>query len=321
MQLGTHLEKLCTHAQEEVLLAAPYVKAKTLKVLLGAIPTHVPLRCITRWKPEEIMAGVSDLEIWTLIKERPHSSLWLRPDLHAKYYRADEQCLVGSANLTAKALGWSSSPNLELLVPLPAREPHLEVFEAELLRGCIQVNEGLYQQILKTVQLLEKESFQGNILAVDYLGEVSDLLTEEPSLESISPESWLPTLRNPEELYLAYSGQWDRLTTVARETATEDLRYLSIVPNLPQKAFKAYIGTILLQQPLIRKVDTFVETSQRFGAVRDFLAALPCATHPDFHASRAWQTLMRWLLYFLPDRYGLSVPNHSEIFYRIPTAR
>jgi hypothetical protein len=95
--------------------------------------------------------------------------------------------------------------------------------------------------------------------------------------------------------------------------------FLRVIPNLPPKAFKVYIGTILLQHPLIRQVDAFVETPQRFGAVRDLIATFPCGSHPEFNANRAWQTLMRWLLYFLPERYALSVPNHSEIFYRMPT--
>lgn len=253
---------------------------------------------------------MSDLEIWPLIKKRPHSSLWLRSDLHAKYYRFDEQCLVGSANLTAKALGWSSSPNLELLLPLPASNPYLQDFEAELLKGCLPVDESLYQQMLKTVQLLKSESITSTILTVE---EVSNEVRGEDF------GSWLPTLRNPEELYLAYSGQWQRLTTAARETATQDLKYLSVWPHLRPKAFQAYVGALLLQHPLIRQVDALVETPQRFGAVRDLLATLAGRTYAEFNANRAWQTLMRWLLYFLPERYALSVPNHSEIFYRLPS--
>lgn len=318
IRLGNHLEKLCTHAQDEVLLAAPFIKASTLKFLLKAIPSHVPLRCITRWKPEEIIAGVSDLEVWNLMKERSHSSLWLRADLHAKYYRVDHQCLVGSANLTAKALGWSSSPNLELLVFLSAREPPLEAFEAELCRGAIPVDESLFKQISATVQLLKQELLPSTILTATQVCHSSDIYPEAPTIKSIPPEIWLPTLRNPQDLYLAYSGQQEKLTTAARQAAIQDLYSLPVIPNLSQKSFKAYIGTLLLQQTLIRQVDTFVENPQRFGAVRDFLASLPCATHPDFNANRAWQTLMRWLLYFLPDRYALSVPRHSEIFYRIP---
>ena len=120
MILGTELSKLCTEANQEVLLVAPFIKAFVLERLLDKISPNVSLKCITRWFPEEIVTGVSDLEVWNLIQNRPNSSLWLRPDLHAKYYRADNRCLVGSANLTGKALCWSNLPNLELLMPVSA---------------------------------------------------------------------------------------------------------------------------------------------------------------------------------------------------------
>ncbi|MBD2312299.1 phospholipase D family protein [Desertifilum sp. FACHB-1129] len=312
---GTQLEKLCVEACDEVVLVAPFVKAFVLKELLARISTDITVRCVTRWQPEEILRGVSDLEVWSLIKKRPRSSLWLRSDLHAKFYRADEKCLIGSANLTAKALGWLNSPNLELLVPLPASESILKAFETELFRGCVQVNESLFEQMSETVQILAEQYPSLSPLISDtpdnFQGEIS------PSVEQTLVEAWLPTLRNPADLYVAYSGKLEQLTTAARETALSDLRSLPTLPNLSKIAFESCIGTLLLQKPIVQKVDALVETSQRFGAVRDLLASLPCANLPDFDPSRAWQTLMRWLLFFLPQRYALSVPNHSEIFYRV----
>ena len=151
---GTKLSNLCAEAKREVLLVAPFIKASVLERLLNEIHSDVCLKCITRWFPEEIVAGVSDLEVWNLIQSRANSSLWLRPDLHAKYYRADDRCLVGSANLTGKALGWSNFPNLELLVPLSADEPTVKAFETELLKACIFVTEDLFEQMSLAVQLL-----------------------------------------------------------------------------------------------------------------------------------------------------------------------
>jgi len=72
----------------------------------------------------------------------------------------------------------------------------------------------------------------------------------------------------------------------------------------------------LLQKPVVQEIDEFVDTSKRFGAVRDFLRTLPCAKNEDFDATGAWQTLMRWLLYFLEDRYRQYEANYSEIFVR-----
>jgi hypothetical protein len=205
---GTQLEKLCAEACNEVVLVAPFVKAFVLKELLAKVSTDITVRCVTRWQPEEILRGVSDLEVWSLIKKRPRSSLLLRPDLHAKFYRADEKCLVGSANLTAKALGWSNSPNLELLVPLMASEPTLKTFEAELFSGCVQVNESLFEQMSATVQLLAEKYPDLS----PFVSDTPDASQEEtsPSIEQVPVEAWLPTLRNPEDLYLAYSGQQEK---------------------------------------------------------------------------------------------------------------
>lgn len=256
---------------------------------------------------EEIIIGVSDLEIWSIIQSYKNACLWLRNDLHAKYYRADEQCLIGSANLTAKALGWSNRPNLELLVEIPANYSLLPEFEGELFNKCIQVDAQLHEEYLTIVNQVKNQD-----ISIDDLE-----LTIDSSLYIHNNENWIPSLRNPEELYLAYSGKEDKLTAIARNNAINDLKYLNIIPNLNKNNFNAYVGILLLKKPIIQEIDIFVQTPQRFGAVRDFLESLLCANLANFNPERAWQTLMRWLLYFLPSRYALCVPNYSEVFYRI----
>jgi hypothetical protein len=311
---ANQLEKLCTEAHKDVVLAAPFIKASVLERLLLKVSTEVKVRCITRWHPEEILAGVSDLEVWTIIKARPNSSLWLRHNLHAKFYRADEKCLIGSANLTASALGWSDYPNFEILVALPTADTNLKTFETELLAGCIQIDDGLFEQMSITIEILKRHHLQKTpSLTV----EVKKSSLENLAQQQIRINYWLPTLRNPEDLYLAYSGQLEKLSTASKKAALLDLHTLPLTPNLPKDAFESYLGLILLEMPIIRQVDAFVTTPQRFGAVRNFLSSLPCAEIPGFDAEYAWQTLMRWLRYFLPNRYILFTPNHSEVFYRV----
>ena len=110
-------------ARTRVLLCAPFIKAGVLKRLLTVIPTSVTLDVVTRWRPEEIAAGVSDLEIYDLVFDRSGGSLRLLDNLHAKIYVADEAVLAGSANLTATALGWCDDPNIELLTLIPITDP------------------------------------------------------------------------------------------------------------------------------------------------------------------------------------------------------
>ncbi|MBW4618586.1 MAG: phospholipase D family protein [Cyanosarcina radialis HA8281-LM2] len=302
--LGNKLKQLCHSARTEIVIVAPFIKAAALKEILTSIEPHISIKCVTRWLIEEILIGVSDLEVWSIIQSHPQASLWLRNDLHAKYYRSDDRCLVGSANLTDKALGWSNRSNLELLVELPANYSSLLEFEQELEKKCIQVDSQLHEQYVKLVNQLENQN-----IPLDR----QQLITTA----SLDNENWLPILRNPEELYIVYIGREDKLTAIARKNALYDLQFLQVAPNLDRHDFNRYVGILLLQKSIIQEIDNFVKIPQRFGAVRDIISSLLCAQTPNFDPERSWQTLMRWLLYFLPYRYALSVPNYSEVFYRI----
>lgn len=305
MTPGDCLEQLCRSTTQILWLVAPFIKEATLKRLFEQVDPEVRVNCVTRWRPDEIVAGVSDLEVWLLIRERPNSALWLRSDLHAKYYRGDQRVLIGSANLTNTALGWSPRPNLELLIdaePLPE-------FERELLLGSVEVDNSIYEQIKQMVEALPPQPISRPAMT-EFIPE------DEDDLPTMPIEAWLPMLRRPESLFVAHIGEWDKLGSGSRIAAISDLRALDIPAGLNREQFEACVGVQLLQKPIVRQVDQFVETPQRFGAVRDLLKTLPCAYQPDFEPDIAWQTLMRWLLYFLPSRYDLSVPRHSEIFHR-----
>lgn len=302
---SSQLVQLITQARKELLLVAPFIKVNTLQKLLENIHEQVYVKCVTRWRSDEIIAGVSDLEVWLLIRNRPNSTLWLRSDLHAKYYRGDQQVLIGSANLTDAALGWSRQPNLELLVPTNIQ---LE-FEQLLFAGSVLVDDSIYEHIRDIVDnIREQTPIQPPTTTIE--------LSDEEVGEIVPIEEWLPMLRHPEKLYTAYIGELDQLGTGTRIAAIRDLGILDIPLGLSKDAFEASVGVQLLQQPIIRQVDQFVTTPQRFGAVRDFLKGLPCRSQEGFDADFAWQTLMRWLVYFLPNRYSSVTPRHSEVFSR-----
>jgi hypothetical protein len=310
---GVQLEQLIRTGRRDIILVAPFVKARTLSRLLDRVSENVVVRCVTRWRPEEIIAGVSDLEIWPLLRDRPEASLWLRPDLHAKYYRADDVCLIGSANITDTALGWASQANFELLVSLPLDYANLDLFEATLFSRSIQVDESLYQQMMAVVQLLYESQEQSPITKHD-----NPAVHDAHALNlTFIDDHWLPSLRQPADLYIAYAGRWDELTTAARHFAAMDIQALAIPTGLSRKVFNVYIGILLLQKPLIREIDAFLAEARRFGEVRDFISVLIQVDDEELDPSRAWQTVMRWLLYFLPKRYTRIPSRHSEVLQRI----
>lgn len=304
---GDQLETLARLAKKDLLLVAPFVKLTALQQILSHASPDVSIRIVTRWRVDEIAAGVSDLEIWELVSSRPKTFLWLRSDLHAKYYCADnDQALIGSANLTNAALGWSRQSNLELLI----ESPDLMEFEEELFRGTAQVDESIYQHIKQITDAMPKIQF---VVPSTTTLSPNDTVDE---LNGVSIESWLPSLRHPEKLYVAYQGRADQLGIGSRIAAESDLQTLNVPPNLDKTLFEKYVGVQLLQMPIVREVDDFVGEPQRFGAVRDYLRSLPCAKHDGFDADIAWQTLIRWMQYFIPTRYRATKANYSEVFQK-----
>ena len=230
---GDQLTDLCRGAENQLVLVAPFVKVGTLERLLNSVANDVTVKCVTRWRLDEIASGVSDLEVWPVLRDRPNSSLWLRSDLHAKFYRADSSCLIGSANLTNAALGWSKHANFELLMASIAEQPILWEFEQNLFAGSIRVDDALYKHMC---------------VALEQFILVHRFPTTQPSDETetadehqesqVSVLTWLPTLRHPEKLYVAYLGKYHDLTITSRKVALGDLSTLDIPKGLSKEAFE-----------------------------------------------------------------------------------
>jgi hypothetical protein len=297
------IEDLCRRAEDNILLVAPFVKRHVLETLLDAVKPSVEVTTVTRWWPEEIASGVSDVDIWELFRSHERRSLWLRHDLHAKIYCSDKGCLVGSANLTGKGLGLAARPNLELLIPAKRDDPDVIEFEASLLDGSVQVDDDLYETTRRIVATL-----------------ASIVPTEQAAAPSTTPDpvrrndiGWFPRLRHPADLYLVYSADFALLTPEAIRSAQDDLEYLQIPAGLHPDEFSAAVSLRLLSSPIVSKVDRFVSLkSRRFGEVRDFISQIGMPGDP----SRQWQVLLRWIMNFLPDRYEYRRPAFTEIIAR-----
>ncbi|WP_324680894.1 phospholipase D family protein [Hymenobacter sp. GOD-10R] len=313
--LGEQLELLCSKATDEVFLVAPFVKGHVLQRLLACIEPMVSVRLITRWNPLEIQAGVSDLSVWPLIDSRKNSSLYLCSHLHAKYFRADKACFIGSANLTGRALGWSKRANLELLVELDSKSLGLADFEETVLANSALVDESIYQKTKDAVNALPD-----NLLFITDEGLKYEQAVQADSGDlPVLPAHWLPITRFPDVLFRAYSGDISNLSHTSKQMAEIDLAFLRITPGLTKPAFNLCVAAALLQSPVIAQIDQFLVSPRRFGAVTAFIKSLPCSDYPNFDASYSWQTLIRWLLYFLPDRYSQVHSSYSEVYVRITT--
>lgn len=296
--LGADLLDLCGRARGFLVLCAPFVKRGVIERVLAHTQEGVSVELFTRWRPEEVAAGVSDTGVLELLESR-NGSVHLCDRLHAKFYRADDVALVGSANLTATALGWTVLPNLEVLLELPSAA--VAQTEQELRREACLATAAIAAEVERVAALLPRMPFE---------------TPEQVTLELVGAGygPWLPALREPADLFVAYSVGSHRLSSASAVGAQHDLAALDLPPGLERPAFEALVAQRLGGMEVVRHLDRLLEEPMRFGAVRDALGRFAALERAE--ADRAWQTLMRWLLEFMPGRYERRVNSRSEIFMR-----
>ena len=293
--LGSQLLKLVSSAKEKVVLVAPFIKAETFRRVLDAIPdAGQQIVCVTRWQPEDIMDGVCDLEIFEIVSNRANGKLWKHPNLHAKYFRADQSCLIGSANLTGRALGWRVPTNLELLVELDANRPGLQAWETSLMRDCIPVTTEMRDSVGR---------------------EADQLASRRPKLPSMDVEreddpssQWIPLCPSPERLFKIYTGEVDDAEMVKStfEFAQRDLRVLGPPNGYSEKLFRKHVADRMQKLEVIQKVvgasSAGLSDVQAVELIIDYVE--PAAT---IDAGDVWKVLKRWMMHFFPEQYRIEV--------------
>ena len=189
---GDTLAQHCSSAQTLV-FAAPYIKADALRRILASVNVEASLTCITRWIPHDLAVGVSDVECRELVIGFG-GSFRLHPSLHAKFYHLDDVVLVGSANLTLSALGWSDGPNLEILCQAGS-DFDFRTFEQALLDESREVTDAEFMR-WQAVSGIEA-----------HLGRQ---LTEGQR----RIRTWRPRTRDPIHLELSYQERDDEIASL-----------------------------------------------------------------------------------------------------------
>ena len=215
------LRGFCSEANE-VVIAAPYIKIDALQRLLALVTAGATIACVTRWNPNDVRAGASDVECRPLILERG-GAFRLHPDLHAKYYRCDTNVLVGSANLTTSGMGYSGVGNLEILCE-PSATFDAAAFEARLLAESREISD---------------EEFADWIALQTILSEVNP---DSSAIVEDSISQWHPSTRDPEHVWLLYRDLPQHIASDDElRLAQSDLDSLRVPSGLDRERFEAWV--------------------------------------------------------------------------------
>ncbi len=266
------------HAKNEVFLAAPYVKIGIVEKL--EIPKELASKSlfVCRWRLDDILSGATDIGIYPLLRDKGFRVL-LHPSLHAKYYRFDDQILMGSANLTTNGLMNNETSSLEALTLL-MQSPSTVNFETKIVEESRQVDDELYSEYL---EILDSQLISNPLNEIDF---------------------YWPNFLSFEEAWSIYS----------KDHSHPYLKPLAIPPTLTKSKVKSFIKIRLFEFSNIQRIAKFVESGidgRRFGEVRALIRDLDDA----IDETSAWQNLMSLLLDLFPERFEYFRPNHTEIIF------
>lgn len=297
------LRALLSNAQQSALLCAPFIKARTLSVLLAAIPKTVSIHVITRWKAEEVAAGVSDLEVFEIVNDRSRTTLSLLDNLHAKLYLADEHGFVGSANLTASALGWAERSNIEILVPVTRQTTEVRRLLAQLEAA-----------IPATFALRSEVASQAGKLVTVTLAEGSKIRGDE----ALREVAWLPSCATPERLYGIYANsEYPAVVEDTRTDALADLHELQVPDGMKRELFVQTIRDALRLMPAFRG---FLDRAP--GGITDHAGISAVAgLRPSLsqgQTSDQWHIVREWIKAFFGEEFEVA-PQSFVVRLRRPS--
>jgi hypothetical protein len=257
-------------------LIAPFITVPGIAPLLNTLHASADIVVYTRWLPAEIAAGVSDPAIFGLVDGRG-GEIFLEPRLHAKAYINDRAALIGSANLTGKALGFTSEANLEILERVQLPSAPIQA----LLR------------ILATTGARATQDTADRLIAAAQ--------TAPPVLQETAspPRPWLPKHTVPHQICAAYL---DMPIPVDPRLLADDLTAIGAPPGLTHEQFVDHVAGMLLQG-LTGRIITDCRGRTPYVAVHrlvELTAEAGIGTPSDAEERNSmWVRLVEWFSHFL----------------------
>lgn len=287
-------------------LISPFIKYDALKSLIDSTNKTDNLKVITRWRVEELWKGVSDLNIYTLLRER-NIPLYINERLHAKLFVFGyNRAICTSSNVTSAALGEHNGRNFEIGCETTMSISDWQELYA-LLDKSLRVTDNIYNEYKKILDSLP-----------------SPVAPENFPKPNIQPEKLtfsyrdFPATRSPEKLYQILQKK-EGATGDERNRMAHDLAVFGIDPNLPETHFIEACKLAFKSTDFAMILYRFIEKekSVRFGQIRKWITQ-NCSDKPTPHTweiSNQVNILYDWLQVCSPSVYWDVPGAHSMVIY------
>lgn len=297
-------------SKETTYIAAPFINPELLESVLQP-KWNQKVVVITSWRKDHLLAGVSKIEIYEVVKRHPKWSLFINDRLHSKFYSNDLiSALIGSANLTYSALQDRKDSNYELLTYIEMSDLDRNSFRS-LLEDSNLVDEEYYQ---KCLEWYDQNRDQFEKLPTDSIvpkeGKDWFLISSLPA--SISP------MRIWEIIVEASStdNSWGEY-----EAAKHDVELFGINCSdyVNKEEFRDALSDLVGAHPFIKAFSDNIDSEGLyFGAAKEWIQQnctnVPVPYRRDI--TEYAQALYVWLPELFPKIFSVNRPNYSQIIIR-----
>jgi len=295
---------MCSGEELRVLIA-PFIQSAALLNLIEDCGPSNSQSIITRWNAADIATGVSDIEIYPMLKDKG-IALYIHQSIHLKLFIFESNwAFVTSSNITGKGLGISGQGNVEVGCRAElGSEDWRSIYD--LLGASVRVDDEIYQKA--------KDYRDANAKKPKALPELH-LTSEQNQPFSILS---LPAIESPSELHELYAS----IKPIPAEIMTSyyhDMTLYKVPLGLDKDKFYVHLGNIFIGQPFIKAIASLIKEAKSapFGLVNKWLQA-NCSDKPTpyrWELKPATRRLYNWMDFFF-DEIKWDVPGqHSQVIF------
>ncbi len=296
------LHRICeelSKSTESFTLITAYCKTPVLEYLDSYIDNRpIVKNLIVRMKPEDILAGATDLKLYPYCKQRGWS-VFFRLDLHAKTYIFDNlRCVLGSANATCNGLSIGGIGNYEMAAVNEIDETDRQQVR-NLFRSSVRMTDSIYNSMIAAIEAMKAQPRQMG--QTKWPDEISHYF--HPDFSLLFSEDF-PPCRDP------------------MIASSEDLVFLNTFPNANRDEIKQAFKESKCYQWLMKLLLERESHEIYFGAVSAALHGVILNDPRPFRkdVKDLLANLLNWITVLDMPEIGIDRPNHSQrIFLRCRT--
>tara|TARA_B100001564_G_scaffold156874_1_gene131773 strand:- start:958 stop:1959 length:1002 start_codon:yes stop_codon:yes gene_type:complete len=308
--LNVLIEGFFTEPSEEHLyILCPFINTNLLKDLLQK---RQNVTIVTSWRKDHLLSGVSNIDLYELVKNNPTWNLMINDRLHAKIFtRGFSDMICGSANITYRALEDQTNGNFEFLT-----YQNVEKIDENSIKNILHHSMQMTDEIYEVYREWFSENQDGFEMPED------DSVFLPPQVDTFLI-SQLPASLSPSRIWaLSREGVLPEDVWGESDALHHDLQLYGIDCERYDNREKFFqdLNEKFLAHPFISAFLEVLEDGEMyFGAVKAWVHHT-CTDDPVPYRKEITgyvQSLFAWLVELNPTTYAVDRPNHSQRIRKI----